>query len=300
MSSTQEVGEIFGEGSGPAHAMLRSPTVLIASVGLWGLNILMFRIFGINYKKVLKFDLQKLKNEEKYDRSFDRGEEEAPVPTSVITTENVPVRKFSKKPSDSSLASMTGEDHADEGDHAHHGEVTPNDEITWNRLVSFSVSLLFLLHYTTYVWMEILGGGFIGAIFSFYGSVLTVILLPIPSLQWLRKAFVITFQRMFELINPRCHCLSTEPNMIPRPIPFVDVYFADAMCSLSKVFFDLGMLLHMASHFPEPVPPSMHNILIPSACAAIPYIIRARQCLVMHTVGRLKVRLLCPHLTRFT
>lgn len=39
------------------------------------------------------------------------------------------------------------------------------------------------------------------------------------------------------------------------------------------------------------VPSSAHNILIPSACAAVPYIIRARQCLVMHTVGRLQVRI---------
>ena len=280
MSSTQEVGEIFGEGAGPAHAMLRSPTVLITSVGLWGLNILAFRMFGINYKKVLMHDLMKLKDEEKFPK-----DEDLP-PTSVV---QIPERKHSRKTSESSLPSLALDD--EEGDHSHYGEGSgiPNDAITWNRLVSFSVSLLFLLHYTTYVWMEVLGGGFIGAIFSFYGSVLTVILLPIPSLQWLRKGFVIVFQRTFELINPRCHCLSTDSGS-PRPIPFVDVYFADAMCSLSKVFFDMGMLLHMASHFPEPVPPSMHNILIPSACAALPYIIRARQCLVMHTVGRLKVR----------
>jgi len=37
------------------------------------------------------------------------------------------------------------------------------------------------------------------------------------------------------------------------------------------------------------VPPSTHNILFPSAAAAVPYIIRARQCLVMHTVGRMQV-----------
>jgi hypothetical protein len=60
------------------------------------------------------------------------------------------------------------------------------------------------------------------------------------------------------------------------------------MCSLSKVFFDWGMLFHLASHFPEPVPASTHAIMIPSFCAAIPYIIRARQCLIMHTVGRIK------------
>lgn len=60
MSSTQEVGEIFGAGRGPAHAMLRSPTVLIVAVGLWGLNIMFFRLFGIDYVKVLQHDLQKI------------------------------------------------------------------------------------------------------------------------------------------------------------------------------------------------------------------------------------------------
>ena len=60
MSSTQEVGEIFGAGSGPAHAMLRSPTVLIAAVGLWGLNILFYKWFGIDYVKVLQHDLHKI------------------------------------------------------------------------------------------------------------------------------------------------------------------------------------------------------------------------------------------------
>ena len=60
MSSTQEVGEIFGAGAGPAHAMLRSPTVLIASIGLWGMNIYFFRVFGIDYVKVLHHDLLKL------------------------------------------------------------------------------------------------------------------------------------------------------------------------------------------------------------------------------------------------
>ena len=131
MSSTQEVGEIFGEGSGPAHAMLRSPTVLIAGVGLWGLNILIFRIFRINYVKVLKHDLKKLKAEEERD---DDQDSDAPS-------------LHSKKTSESSLPPTDSLE--DEIDHAHHvleSGVPVNDAITWNRLVSFSASLLFLLH----------------------------------------------------------------------------------------------------------------------------------------------------------
>lgn len=288
MSSTQEVGEIFGEGSGPAHAMLRSPTVLIAAVGLWGLNILVFRIFRINYVKVLKYDLIKLKAE--HDRENDDDDS---VTVTSMPGSPAPTSLHVKKLSENSLPDDRDDENTGVVDHILNALDSPsgvpvNDAITWNRLVTFSALLLFMLHFTTHIWMEVLGGGFIGAVFSFYGSVITVILLPIPSLQWLRKSFVICFQRCFELINPRCHCLSNDWTKIPRPIPFVDVYFADAMCSLSKVFFDWGMLLHMLSHYPEPVPPSTHNIIIPSACAMVPYLIRARQCLVMYTVGRMK------------
>lgn len=44
----------------------------------------------------------------------------------------------------------------------------------------------------------------------------------------------------------------------------------------------------MALHYPKPVPQEIQNILIPSACAAVPYFIRARQCLVMYSVERIK------------
>jgi len=249
MSSTQEVGEIFGEGSGPAHAMLRSPTVLIAAVGLWGMNILMFRIFRINYVKVLKMDLKKIKAEEEGD--------EDPAAASSSQQGGGSGGHMKSKASESSLPSLAKDDIPDDAsDHSYHileSTKLRDESITWNRLVAFSVSLLFLLHFTTYIWMDSLGGGFIGAIFSFYGSVIAVMVLPIPSLRWLRKGCMIVFERTFELVKPRCFCLSTDPTLIPRPIPFVDVYFADAMCSLSKVFFDMGMLVHMLSHYPEPV-----------------------------------------------
>jgi len=136
-------------------------------------------------------------------------------------------------------------------------------------------------------WIDVLKGGSIGAVFAFYGVVTAAIVFPLPSTRWLRKATVIILQRCFELINPRCSCVSPDPSG-PRPIPFVDVFFADAMCSLSKVFFDWGMLFHMASHYPKPVPKEAHNILIPSACAAVPFLIRARQCLIMYNVCRIQ------------
>jgi len=55
--------------------------------------------------------------------------------------------------------------------------------------------------------------------------------------------------------------------------------------TLRKVFFDWGMLWLLASHYPHPVPPSAESIIIPSCFAALPYLIRARQCLIMYSVG---------------
>ena len=282
MSSTQEVGEIFGEGKGPAQAMLRSPTVLIVSVGLWGMNILMFRLFGINYRYVLNYDL--MVEEE----AANKVDDNARNSDGSINVHNNSIGSHAslKSDIDGDADDASEDDFYDEPPPTQ--EQRPGSSITWEKLVFFSISLVVVLHYTTHYWMDHLGRSSIGAVFSFYGVVLIYIFLPFPSNRWMRKAFVIVLQRSFALINPRCSCISQDPAG-PRPIPFIDVFFADAMCSLSKVFFDWGMLLHMASHYPDPVPPSAHNILIPSACAAIPYIIRARQCLIMYTVGRIKV-----------
>ena len=84
----------------------------------------------------------------------------------------------------------------------------------------------------------------IGAVFAFYGVVALFILLPLRCNQWLRRATYIVLGRCWELINPRCHCIYNDGTTPPRIVPFVDVFFADAMCSLSKVFFDWGLLLH--------------------------------------------------------
>jgi len=132
-----------------------------------------------------------------------------------------------------------------------------------------------------------MGGGSIGAVFCFYASVVLGVSFPISTTQWVRTATFLVLRRTYELVNPRCSYFTRDPKG-PRPIPFIDVFYADAMCSLSKVFFDWGMLWHLASHYPNPVPKSVHSILIPSCCAAVPYLIRARQCLIMYSVGRIK------------
>jgi EXS family len=345
MSSTQEVGDIFGAGKGLAQAMLRSPTILIFSVGLWGMDLFFYRLFGIDYKYVLMYDLVEMEQEEnernkkkKHRRKKKEKTEEdnsddnqmssdsmdlSPLMTSAASmATSISPPKAKRKITDPLPSSggpadaLNGHKSSDLEDGGSlmtktltssppstnedaaiinsataelqqlQQEFAYGMSITWFKLVVFSVVLLCMLHFTTHFWMDHLGRSSIGAVFSFYGAVLVYIFVPLQSNGWLRRAFVITLQRSFELINPRCSCIFV--NGIPRKIPFVDVFYADAMCSLSKVFFDWGMLLHQASHYPDPVPAAAHNIILPSLCAAVPYVIRARQCLIMHTVGRLQ------------
>jgi len=287
MSSTQEVGEIFGEGRGPAHAMLRSPTVLIASVGLWGMNVFFYRLFGINYIKVLKRDLIQI---EEMENPGKKAVEMVDLSDHSDEDNDSPLEDHSSN--DESVYSATEELIQGAPPQSSSGIIKSSMDrsgaITWERLVSLSVVLLFLLHFTYVAWIDVLKGGMIGAVFAFYGVVALFIIAPFRCNRWLRRATALVLGRCWELINPRCHCIYNDGNTPPRIIPFVDVFFADAMCSLSKVFFDWGMLLHMAFHYPEPVPQEIQNILIPSACAAVPYFIRARQCLVMYSVERIQ------------
>ena len=260
--------------------MLRSPTVLIVSVGLWGMNIFFFNLFRINYRYVLKHDLLWERKREKLKRETQQPKLNRTRNSSFDDNDSL-ISQTSPSSNDAALDVLLVE----EDSHFHvHDDNTSGASITWYKLVAFSISLLFVLHFTTNLWMETLGRSSIGAVFSFYGAVFLYSLIPIPSTKWLRRAIYITLQRILELITPRFH----NSQQYLRPIPFIDVFFADAMCSMSKVFFDWGMMGHMAAHYPDPVPPATHNIIIPSLCAAVPYLIRARQCWVMFTIGRMK------------
>ena len=358
MSSGQEVGDIFGAGAGFATALLRSPVVIIASIGFWGMNISLFRRIGIDYVRVLLHDMKKERkekaailalsrrrrsdardgavggaNDNNYvgpddgvriglspsegdvevdgvtppskdldisDKQSDCGDE---PPMTRLDDDVGPEREHQRRRgilgnSDMEMVSLaeagksntSPESFQDEGRNGKARAVKEFDpeplgyEVTARRCIYLCICLFILLPLTNFVWIVVFGGGTIGAIFAFYALVGIGIAAPLPSTRWMRFAFMTVIHRAAELLNPRWSCLGGEL----RPIPFVDVFFADAMCSLSKLFFDWGMLFHLASHYPDPVLPSVHAIVIPSACASLPYLIRARQCLIMHTVGRRK------------
>jgi hypothetical protein len=266
MSSGQEVGEIFGEGIGPATSLLRSPTVLIASVGLFGMNIYLFRFIGLDYKRILTLDLEKDALNQHHLKRSSNGPQSGHSSNNSLVDDD--------------------EDFIENVSTSSQGSITSTSDITASKLLILSCFLMLLLHSISLIWVDICERSPIEAIFIFYGFIFLGLVIPFKSTEWIRKAFSYVLGRIFELLHPRCSYFSSRE--CPRPIPFMDVFVADGMCSLSKVFFDWGMLWHLASHYPDPVPASAHSIIIPSICASWPYICRARQCLIMHTVGVFK------------
>lgn len=284
MSSGQEVGQIFGDGTGPATALLRSPIVLISAIALWAMNVALFKYFHIDYVAILtgrsSGSSSKGKNETmQQQQSHNIAEGKASAarhrdashnnasPPSSLKMLSSPVRLDKESESDGELG---------------HPIVPPvTSEVTARRLLILATFLFTLLQAITYFWIEVMGQSALGALFSFYAAAFFFMSLPLQSTRWIRVAVNTVLIRTLELLKPRCY-----GNM--KPVPFIDVFFADAMCSLSKVFFDWGMLIHLAWHYPRPVPHSTQSIVIPSAVAAIPYIIRARQCIIMHTIGGIK------------
>ncbi len=240
MSSGQEVGAIFGQGNGPATALLRSPTVIIASVALWGMNVCLFRLFGIDYVHVLTLDLKK--GEEENSKNKKRGKKDANG--DILTHLEAKSSGDGSKNSDIELTSLSML--GDEG--VSNNEMSPiilddglsttssirnspDYEITEAKLLGLAALLIFTLYSTSYIWIQIGRGTTIGAIFCFYFFVVIGVLVPLPSTAWLRLACRTVFRRAGELLRPRCSCIHGKP----KPVPFIDVFFADAMCSMSKV-----------------------------------------------------------------
>ena len=212
MSSGQEVGDIFGEGSGPATSLLRSPTVLIASIGLFGMNVYFFHVFKIDYIRVLNLDLEKEK--EKVKKSELNSEEES-NDLELMTSSLLGVSTTTSTTTTVSSAVSSGE------------------HVTASMLIGLSVGLMTLLHLSSFVWITMVGGTPLGAIFFFYAIVLCGIGIPFPQTFWIRRSSLYVIKRIAELLNPRCACISYQ--LKERPIPFMDVFVADGMCSLSKV-----------------------------------------------------------------
>lgn len=224
---------------GPATALLRSPTVIIASVALWGMNVCLFRLFGIDYVHVLTLDLKKEKEEE--DRKKKTRHSKGGVMHEELNTLDEGKEKGENDNSTMSSLSMLGDNEnsdnmvpitLDDATTATGSYRTPpNLEITEVKLLGLSALLIITLYASSFLWIQVGRGSTIGAIFCFYFLTLVGILIPFPSTAWIRLACRTVLKRAGELLRPRCSCIHGRP----RSVPFIDVFFADAMCSMSKV-----------------------------------------------------------------
>lgn len=201
MSSGQEVGDIFGDGHGPATALLRSPTVIIASIALWGMNIRLFRLFGIDHVKVLNGGNNNNNNSNT---------------TSAVDSPSHDLDSTNETQTQAQQTTSVGE----------------GEEITASKCFLLSFLLYMAMTLSQYIYITLFGGSQIGAIFFFYFLVIGMIVTPIQQFNWIRRACSVVKKRALELVNPRCSCLTGQEAL---PVPFIDVFFADAMCSLSKV-----------------------------------------------------------------
>ena len=133
-----------------------------------------------------------------------------------------------------STAGQNNQNHTEYEDDSSSETSTHNSRrVTASKLIIFSLSLLALLHFSTKLYINILNGSTIGAIFTFYTAVFIGIALPLESTKWIRLACGTVGHRALELVNPRCSCLGGSSSTVPRAVPFIDVFFADAMCSVS-------------------------------------------------------------------
>ncbi len=265
MSSGQEVGQIFGDGAGPAAALLRSPTVIIAGIALWGMNVCLFRLFGIDYVYVLTLDLRKeeedqharkLKskinkktkttkrdgvihtqvptNEEDLDRIDEQGENGETSATTGSEVEMTGLSMVTPETTEDSEESLVNISLIPDSPSSKEAKVVVSpstNDITEVKLVGLAATLITTLYLTQYLWIQVGKQTTISAIFCFYAIVLVGILMPFPSTNWIRSACKIVFSRAGALLKPRCSCVHGKP----KPVPFIDVFFADGMCSMSKV-----------------------------------------------------------------
>jgi hypothetical protein len=262
MSSGIEVGDIFGRDSGPATALLRSPVILFASIGFWGINVFFFKLFDIDHVAILNHDngIRKSESEDASRNSTQetgmkrtedvepgRRKSECMVPDQEVGSAELSRPRIKRNkdlihelPPGSSLPYLDANIESDNIKQRHkkssfYKQVDETQsESAVVMLLSTSVALLALLYVTSIVWIHIFYGTTIGAVFFFYAMLFLALIIPLQETRWMRSSFKQIGLRVLALIRPRLSCFGFSE---PKPIPFIDVFMADAMCSLSKVSY---------------------------------------------------------------
>jgi hypothetical protein len=136
-----------------------------------------------------------------------------------------------------------------------------NSKVCLFVFLSFFSLSLFPLHQKSW-WLDVLQGGIIGAVravLMFYTVVFMAITVPFRCKRWLCRATVVVLQRTYELVNPRCHCITNDGVTPPRFIPFVDV-FLPTPCVPYPKFFLIGVCSFTWHHTIPNQPRHRHTI----------------------------------------
>lgn len=154
------------------------------------------------------------------------------------------------------------------------------------QIILSSMVLIGTLIWCLVVWCGVLHGGIEGAVFAFYLVVpLTIIILPAGGCS-VKKTCFLCGPTLFRVLFPS---LQND-----EAVPFMEVFLADALTSLSKVFHDCGTVLAVLlsrvvyhrthTQSAQRLVSSIGEMwdlpwLLPPMLASLPYILRLRQLL---------------------
>lgn len=173
------------------------------------------------------------------------------------------------------------------------------------QIILSSIALIGTFIWCLVVWCGVLRGGIEGAVFAFYLVVpLTIIILPAGGCS-VKKTCFLCGPTLLRVFRPS---LQTD-----AAVPFMEVFLADALTSLSKVFHDCGTVLAVLLsrlayghdrtniHQSPMAKRLFHSIqfslstclrifpsvwLLPPLLASLPYILRLRQLLHSYRYGK--------------
>ena len=131
--------------------------------------------------------------------------------------------------------------------------------------LSLSLGLLLLLYGTQHMWSLLFSGSTFSGNFVFWSLASFLLFRPRPSALWLRAKLLWSLKVVLEAFRGER--------------TFLHVLAADMLCSLSKVFYDVGTLLGLLLHRPHRPAPGSAASHLPPLLAAVPFLLRARQCL---------------------
>ncbi|GMH87333.1 hypothetical protein TrVE_jg12447 [Triparma verrucosa] len=291
---SQEIGNIFAqasrEGEGLPHdPLLRSPTILILFIALWGIDVYVFHRLRLDWRKAMDLPSQGDTNGSN-GSSSNNGNDCEDGDIELLRTSGAQHQQTSTASSDDDdTQAITPVPHEDDDDddranllnHAVSRSSSGNrnsnstNDISANvtslkssgadKILLLSASLFLLLYVTQFVCLNVLSGSGLFATISFYLLVFVLSLSTSPSAAFPRSLF-------FSLLE-HLAAIATGGR------DFLHVFLADALCSLSKIFFDLGLLFSLVCSYPHNLPTSSTVLLIPSLFASMPFLIRIRQCM---------------------